>query len=493
MFPRAPNGAFYMFAKAARPVSLVLNKLEVCKMKRLKAEDIIDLEIYAHADGRESEDYKVARDFKIYSEADALARRSEMSLLAHWIRSMRKIRGGRSAGSVAALCFKLFSVALFLAGAALVGAPLAHAVFVEVGQGGLLNVSYFFFTCVLLPFLLLVSAVFLAPLLGELVDMAVSAVLARFFSGSGGLRALYSSNRKWLMLKGAICAQYLGIGVAAGIFCTQLARPMFNGYEYGWRTTLPQYVTAGRVHAFVKAVALPWSPFAGEGVGYPSLKQVEDSRISPSGDAPSVENPDARYEVWSVFFILSSFTYGLLLRVLALLYYKFRISRSFGVHRIRNDRRVSDIMRRMAYSSRDLSGEPAGVSEAAGSDTVIVLRRDLDPWRETIAGGVKGLLGVRSADDFGYDFGRELFGCDFEAAVRGKKNIAFVYLSDDYNAEVFETLEALVDKFPEKFVSVHLLGRLSKKDGVFHAPPPVEKSWWERKINSVSSRNLRLF
>ena len=461
-------------------------------MKRLKTEDIIDLEIFVHRDEAESDDYKVGRDFKIYTQADAIAKRDELSLLYHWIRSMRAIRGGRSAGALAAICFKLFSVGLFAAGALLVGMPVANAFFVQVGEGELINVSYFFFSCILLPFALLLTAFFLSPLIGELVDMAISAILNKYFKRSGGLRTVYSHNKKWLMLKCAICAQYLGIGIAVGIFATQLFKSMFNEYEYGWRTTLPQYVTAERVHTFVKTVSLPWSLFAGEGSGYPSLEQVRNSHISAAQDA-GLENPSARYEAWAVFFILSSFVYGVLLRTLIQCVYRLRISRTFGIHRIRNDRKVSEIMRRMIYSSKDSTLELSGAQESEASDTLLILRKDLDNWRDTIIDETQKLMGVQNAEVFNYDFGRELLACDFESLARGKKNLAFVYLSDDYNAEVFENIEALVDRFPDKFISVRLLGRLSKKDGIFHAPPPVEKSWWERKINSVSSRNLKLF
>ena len=75
----------------------------------------------------------------------------------------------------------------------------------------------------------------------------------------------------------------------------------------------------------------------------------------------------------------------------------------------------------------------------------------------------------------------------------GKKNLAFVYLADDYNEEVFENIENLVNRYPDKFISVHLLGKLSKADAKFLPPLPVDKSWWERKVNSISSRNIKLF
>lgn len=466
-------------------------------MKRLDAEDIIDLEIFIKSDEGESEEYKAARDFKIFSSAPAEARRGEVQLLKYWIGRMREESGGHSAGIIAGGIFRALSAALFLAGAALIGAPLANAFFVGAGEGGLINVSYFFFSCILAPALLLLSAVFAAPALGMWADMAVSAILEKFFKKRGGLRALYSSNRKWMLMKGALTAQYLGLGIACGIFFTQLFRPMFNEYEYGWRTTLPNYVTSGRVFGFVRAASLPWSAFAGEGRGYPSLEQVVDSRIGPARDAsgeptlPAGDGP--KYEAWAVFFILSSLFYGVLVRLAFLAYFKLRIRRAFGPHRIRNDRKISEIIRRMTYSSPDLSSSLASSRSSSAGDTSVLLRSDMAPWRDAIVSGVKAALAVPGAEVIQYSFGRDLFSPETAAALSGRKNIAVVCLSDDYNEEAFENIENLVNRFPDKFVSVHLLGRLSKADGSFRPPLPVEKSWWERKMNSVSSRNLKLF
>ncbi len=462
-------------------------------MKRLKAEDIIDLEIFIQNDQRNSEEYKRNRDFKIFSKIDDSKKQSEITLLKSWIEGMRVLFPKHSAGFVASIVFKLFSLVLFLIGALLIGLPLANAFFVRSADGSSINVSFFFITCVLIPLVLLFSAVFFAKFFGEIIDLAISAILNKIFKNSGGLRAIYATNKKWILLKGAICAQYFGLGIAVGIFATQFFRPTFNEYKYGWQTTLPQYVSSERMYSFVKTVALPWRIFAGEGVGYPSFEQIAASKII-SDSAPVVQGESApRYETWSVFFIFASLFYGVILRLIILAFYNFKLSRFFGIHRIRNDRKISEILRRMNYASSDSSLNLSPASMEDETDAVALIREDLQPWEGPVFESIKTSIGATNADLLHYNFASEILNETLLPAKHKYKYIALAYLSDDYNEEIFEIIEALVAKFPEAFISVHLLGRLSKPEGVFHAPPPVEKSWWERKINSVSTRNLKLF
>lgn len=523
-------------------------------MKRLSSEDIIDLEIFIKSDESESEAFKEARDFKIYESATSGDKSDELSLLKHWIAQMRKLRGGHCAGAAAEAVFKALAAVLFLIGALLVGAPLANAFFAGAKDGELINVSYFFFTCVFVPFALFLSAIFFAPTLGLWLDYLVSGVLGKFFKFSGGIRALYSANKKWILLKGAITVQYLGLGIACGILFTQIFKPVFNEYSYGWSTTLPNYATPSAVYKAVRVVSLPWALFAGAEVGYPSLKQVEDSLIKksevgakakpaqeskdelaqggqvdkgkkdlkskqdaqveqgkqdaqgkqdlkveqgkqdakPQGGAQDSEG-SPRYEAWAVFFMLSCLFYGLFARLCVLLYLKIKISKSFGIYRIKNDRKISEIIRRMSYSSLDSTLSASSSLDGASNLTALLLRSDMRPWSESILKSVREALSVPSADIAEYSFGRELFGAEMAGKLEGKKNLAFVYLADDYNEEVFENIENLVNRYPDKFISVHLLGKLSKADAKFLPPLPVDKSWWERKVNSISSRNIKLF
>ena len=171
----------------------------------------------------------------------------------------------------------------------------------------------------------------------------------------------------------------------------------------------------------------------------------------------------------------------------------YKISRTFGVNRIRNDRKISEILRRMRFADRDSSVNLDGASAQNSSETALLLRADLAGYAGAILPKVKTSLNDSEVEVVDYSFGVEIFSDEILGRVRGKKNIALAFLADDYNEETFENIENLVNKFPEKFLSVHILGRLSKAEGAFRPPTATEKSWWARKINSVSSRNIKLF
>ena len=459
-------------------------------MKRLNAEDIIDLEVFIKRDENLSEEFKAARDFKIFSGASDAEKRDEVSLIRRWIMCVRENSGGKSAGAAAVLIFRIIAIALFFAGMFLIGMPLANAFFSGADFGGVINASYFFISCVFAPLVLFLSAIFIAPTLGRGVDLLASYLLQKFFGERGGLKALYASNKKWIFLKGAIVAQFLGLGAACGIFLVQLFRPMFNEYEYGWRTTMPSVITSRAMARGAKIVALPWILFTSEGKCYPSLEQVEKSKfLAGEGAKLTAESCEA----WAIFFILASFFYGVVLRGGVLGFSAYKISRTFGISRIKNDRKISEILRRMMYASRDKSVNLPDASAGGSLDTALLLRSDLAEYAGAILPAVKTCLNDSEIEEIPYSYGVEIFSGAVGEKIAGKKNIALAFLADDYNEETFENIENLVNKYPEKFLSVHLLGRFSKARGAFGAPTSTEKSWWARKINSISSRNVKLF
>ncbi|MBO7521727.1 MAG: hypothetical protein J6T16_05765, partial [Opitutales bacterium] len=149
-------------------------------------------------------------------------------------------------------------------------------------------------------------------------------------------------------------------------------------------------------------------------------------------------------------------------------------------------------LRRMRFADCDKSlGLPGARQDF--SDTALLLRGDLAGYGGAILPMVKTALNDSQIEVVNYSFGAEIFSDEILARIGGKKNIAIAFLADDYNEEIFENIENLVNKFPEKFLSVHILGRLSKAQGAFRPPASTEKSWWARKINSISSRNIKLF
>jgi hypothetical protein len=108
-------------------------------------------------------------------------------------------------------------------------------------------------------------------------------------------------------------AHQLGLGVMSGIVIAIASFRMFSYQDYGWQTHTA-WLTPEKTHSIVMAIAVPWDEFTGDGIGYPSLDQIRNTRIfrhSPS----FVANPGASI-AWSSFLFWSSLIYGFLPRLL---------------------------------------------------------------------------------------------------------------------------------------------------------------------------------
>jgi|GEM_PF-4612888 len=455
---------------------------------KLKSDELIDLEIFIAQDEKESISYKNSRDAKFYSEAPEYAKKNEISFLRYWVESMRKTSSSVSAGRIAEGAFLFVSIILFLIGAFAIGRPISNAFFIKAGDAESINVAWFAISCIAIPLFLFFSAIFFAPKLGFFIDAFIAWILKIFSKEKASFQAVYTQNKKWILLKGALTAQFLGLGVAFGIFFSQLFSQMFNEYKYSLETTLPSIVTDEAVYESTKFMSLPWRYVWGETKSYPSLEQVALSRAGNQNDPEATQS----FEVWANFFIMCSLFYGVFLRILFFIFTKYRIGKCFGLHRILNDRKINDIIKRMAFAA----GNPNlnfAFKNRENAEVLLLLRQDFMPFKNTIMQITKEVLQKEDINIFEYAFSDELFSDTFDSLAKRHKIFSIFHLSDDYNEEVFEVIENLVNKYPEKFINIHILGRYDKADEKFLNPPAVEKSWWERKINSVSTRNLKLF
>ncbi len=471
----------------------------------LKPDEIIDLEVFIADDEKESAEYKKSRDFSFYSKAPDSAKANQTSLLRYWIAKMRG--GSFSVGMLANWFLRIFSAVLFLIGI-LLGYGMAGRFF-GIGEAShTVNIAIFAFSCVLVPLVLFFSAIFVAPKAGICIDKLAALLVSKILK-KGAVYAAFCQNRKWIFLKGALCAQYLGLGVVFGIFFTQLSNQMCKRYEYCLETTLPSFVSDSAVYNTAKIAALPWAAFWGEGVGFPSLRQVALSRKTPIDSAPqTAEAQNAANagnageplpsvadisEVWARFFLLCAFCYGIFLRVLVFVITKFRVSGCFGKHRLLNDRKINEILSRMEVAS-SCADDWQSLKSDADCDNMLMLRSDMLPLAAAIKNEIASKAQVAASNIFKYDFLSDIFGDgNFEKEQSRYKTINLACFSDDYNEEVFENIENIVNAYPDKFVNIILLGRYNSGESSFAEPLAVEKSWWQRKINSVCTRNLKLF
>jgi hypothetical protein len=111
-----------------------------------------------------------------------------------------------------------------------------------------------------------------------------------------------------------IPAQVFGVAFNLGVILTTITLEWFTDLAFGWGTALdlnPQFI-----HDLVSTIALPWSWLFGEGIGYPTLEQIEGSRISLKD--PLYLLAAAHLRSWRWFLVLAVCCYGLLPRLILL-------------------------------------------------------------------------------------------------------------------------------------------------------------------------------
>ncbi len=137
----------------------------------------------------------------------------------------------------------------------------------------------------------------------------------------GGHFALYGPAAFLPML---IPPQAFGICFNLGAIVTTVALEWFTDLAFGWGTALN--VSPGTIHGIAQFIALPWSWLFGEGVGFPTLEQVQGSRISLK-DPLFIMDAEA-LRSWRSFLVLAVFTYGLLPRLVLLALSMQRVRRT---------------------------------------------------------------------------------------------------------------------------------------------------------------------
>lgn len=144
-------------------------------------------------------------------------------------------------------------------------------------------------------------------------------VRERALATQGVLKSHYAVYGPVSYLPALIPAQVFGVAFNVGVIFTTLTLEWFTDLAFGWGSSLisdPQ-----TVHHLVRVIAAPWGWLFGEGAGYPSLEQIDGSRVIlaqwASDTSGSHLNPD-HLRAWSWFLVLAVFTYGLLPRLILL-------------------------------------------------------------------------------------------------------------------------------------------------------------------------------
>ena len=109
--------------------------------------------------------------------------------------------------------------------------------------------------------------------------------------------------------------QLFAIGFNLGVLGLTLAKVVFSDMAFGWQSSLQ--LSAQQVAEGVRLVALPWSWLLPEGVGYPSLAQVEGTQIILKDGIYHLATQDL--VSWWPFLCMALLVYCLLPRLMLLI------------------------------------------------------------------------------------------------------------------------------------------------------------------------------
>jgi len=126
-----------------------------------------------------------------------------------------------------------------------------------------------------------------------------------------GEKQLYGSLFYWPVF---ILIQIFGVGFNLGAFFSTLLRVVGSDMAFGWQSTIQ--FSSDAVFRLVKLIAFPWAWLVPTEIAYPSLQQIEGSRIILKDGIHHLATPDL--VSWWPFLCLAVFFYGLLPRLFLL-------------------------------------------------------------------------------------------------------------------------------------------------------------------------------
>ncbi|MBL7176109.1 MAG: DUF2868 domain-containing protein [Desulfobacteraceae bacterium] len=323
---------------------------------RWRIKDLIDLEYFLKSDengGDESaRKAQVQQDRDIYlryiepimKTGETLSRRSIIRL---WLKQRRvtekevlgddTILPGEAFQEIHRLLLYVFVILGYL-----IGAGLAFSFLIYAGTRPL-NVSIYlgaFIIVQILVLLLLVGfslvrwvnrSVVRTSLLYSLVSGLLVKLLLKFKSAalknlSGtqrdsirlaiglaqGKKRVYGSLFYWPVF---ILSQVFGVGFNLGVLSATLLRVLGTDIAFGWQSTVQ--LSTQVVFDLVKLIAVPWSWFIPSEMAYPSLAQIEGSRIVLKDGIYHLATQDL--VSWWPFLCLAVLFYGLLPRITLLI------------------------------------------------------------------------------------------------------------------------------------------------------------------------------
>jgi hypothetical protein len=324
--------------------------MEVNHVKKWRIRDIIDLEYFFHKDAvsqsAENQQYLNERDRNIFLNSVRPAIKDEKTpnrqfIIQTWLKRRREEETTKAAvlpGENFENLNSTFSVLFVLMGL-LLGAGAGLSFLTYTGDRPL-NVFVYFSVFVLFQILLLLLLFILSmyrlkkrsffsssPLYKVISRFMLRLLLSaqnRISKKMGAeqrnraestLGVLKSKGRTYgflIFLPIFILTQLFGIGFNLGLLTITLFKVITTDIAFGWQSTLQ--LSPAAVHSLVQKVALPWSWLVPGDLAFPSLAQIEGSRIILKEGIYHLSTPDLAS--WWPFLFFGVLFYGLLPRLL---------------------------------------------------------------------------------------------------------------------------------------------------------------------------------
>ena len=320
-------------------------------MSRWSISDLIDLEYFALRDEEQPEAQLEQRDRETYLhsikphlDAKAESESFRHSALSTWLEQMRaqyQKEGGIQAilpGQAFADARRLIGLIVFVIGI-ISGGGLALSMLMYHGQEPV-NVSVYFGILVVVQVLIVLLTLrfffirtspgslkkysVLYPLLGELLRRMMDKIIRSAAKHSSGRQrqsmeavfgialakhTLYSRVIFWTIFA---LVQSFGIAFNLGVVAVTLIRVFTADLAFGWQSTLQ--LSSQAVHALVRVLAAPWAWIIPPGIAYPSLEQIEGSRMVLKDGIYHLVTSDL--VSWWPFLVCAVCVYALLPRVI---------------------------------------------------------------------------------------------------------------------------------------------------------------------------------
>ncbi len=355
---------------------------------------------------------RLQRDRRIGRELSA---RDDLGRVLGWWQRIHAEEQDQSLGHRVEAGRRLACVALavlgFLLGVAVAGIALGYEGRYPVNLFALLGVL------VGLPLLMLLITLLLLP--GRIPGLAavqsvaagmnpgrwVGAWLDRFLGAElfapGLLRGGASAFSRWQL---AVFSQWLALGFFAGALTVSLLLVTFTDLAFGWSTTLQ--LNAALVHNWVAVLSAPWAGWLPQAA--PDLALVEASRYVRLDQSPMPQGRAEQLGNWWPFVLMTVVVYGVLPRLLLLLFATWRLRRATR-RLLLDDPEVTALLDRLDAPLVELGGNDeetpgdhdrpslSGPREALAAEGLLLVIWNRAATPETARAWLRRALGVDAA------------------------------------------------------------------------------------------------